>query len=350
MLATLVDESFDGEDWIFEIKWDGYRAIGSKIKDEVDLYSRNNISFIQKFSPVAKALKDLPFDAVLDGEVVALDDTGLPHFQYLQNWQTEQQGTLVYYVFDILWLDGYDLTDLPLIDRKRILSELIPDNDVILYSDHVESNGKDFYKIAKDKGLEGIMGKNKNSSYVMDARTKNWLKIKTTLRQEAVIAGFTKPRSSREYFGALILGIYEKDKLVYAGHTGSGFNDKLLKDIWNKLQPLITSTCPFDPVPKTNMPATWVKPKLICEIKFQEWTHGHTMRQPIFMGLRPDKKPKEVKKEKAMPTKAAKKKTSTVTLIGEDEKEKTVTINKHSLKLTMIRYTGRKNCIQNVTC
>jgi bifunctional non-homologous end joining protein LigD len=374
MLTTLVDEPFDGEDWIFEIKWDGYRAISSVINGSVELYSRNNISFIERYTPIVNALKDFANDVVIDGEIVALDENGLSRFQYLQNWQSEQQGELVYYVFDLIWIDGYDVTQLPLVERKKILQQIIPESDTIRYSDHVEKKGKEFFGIAKKQGLEGIIAKNKNSSYDLSVRSRNWLKIKTAARQEAVICGFTAPRASRQYFGALILGIYQNDKLVYAGHTGSGFNEKLLKEIWNKLKPLITDKCPFETKPKTNMPATWVKPKLICEIKFQEWTHDHIMRVPIFMGLRTDKKPTEVKKEKVMETKPIKKektqakkeaKTSVrktkskksepagqparkkalskktknidpipIGWISDDENEKTVTLNGRPLKLT----------------
>jgi bifunctional non-homologous end joining protein LigD len=302
MLATLVDNPFDDEEWLFEIKWDGYRAIGSVINGKTELYSRNNISFKERYSPVSEALKDFGRDVVVDGEVVSLDEHGFSRFQYLQNWGTDQQGMLVYYIFDLLWLDGCDLTSLPLIERKKILRQIIPGNDVIRYSDHIERNGKEFFEIAKKRGLEGIIAKNKNSSYEFDSRSKNWLKIKTTSQQEAIICGFTAPRHGRQYFGALVLGVYENGKLVYAGQAGSGFTQKTLKETWDKLRPLITDKCPFSAKPKTNMPATWLKPKLICEVKFQEWTQDHVMRVPIFMGLRIDKKVIEVKKEKEMMT------------------------------------------------
>jgi len=363
MLATLVDEPFDHEDWVFEIKWNGYRAIGSVLKGKTDLRSRNDISFSQKYETVIKSLQQWNCDAVVDGEVVALNDEGLPDFQSLQTWQKLQQATLVFYVFDLLWVDGYDITQLPLIERKKILKQIVPGNDeVILYSDHIEKNGKHFFEIAKQKGLEGIIAKNKNSIYEIDSRSKSWLKIKTTERQEAVIAGFTEPRSGRQYFGALILGVYENGKLVYTGHTGSGFDQESLKDIWKKLEPLITDKCPFYEEPKTNMPATWVKPKLVCEIKFQEWTQGNIMRQAIFMGLRTDKKPIEVKKEKEMTTKkiektnpqkqekilspkktkanravaAVKNKKDRVNWLSGDENEVSVTLNGQELKLTNI--------------
>ncbi len=363
MLATLIDEAFDNDDWLYEIKWDGYRAIGSFINDKVNLYSRNNISFKERYTPVAEALKDFSNDVVIDGEIVSLDEKGYSRFQYLQNWQRDRQGTLVYYVFDLLWIDGYDVTQIPLIERKKILQQIIPDNDLIRYSDHVEKEGKEFFSMATEKGLEGIMAKNKNSLYQTDTRSRDWLKIKTSLRQEVVIAGFTEPRRSRQYFGALVLGVYENDKLKYAGHTGSGFDEKLLKDVWHKLQPLITDKCPFDEKPKTKMPVTWVKPKLVCEIKFQEWTQENILRVPIFMGLRPDKNPTEVKKEKIMARKSvsntrkpAAKKTAnrsqkpaagtkkretkknddpvSIAWLGGDKTEKKITINHIELKLT----------------
>ena len=306
MLATLVDDPFDDEEWLFEIKWDGYRAIGSVINGKTDLYSRNNISFKEKYTDVSTGLEDFSNNVVVDGEIVSLDEHGFSRFQYLQNWGKDQEGTLVYYVFDLLWLDGYDLTALPLVERKKILRQIIPENNVIRYSDHVERNGKAFFEIAKKQGLEGVIAKNKNSSYEFDSRSRNWLKIKTTAQQEAIICGFTAPRHGRQHFGALILGVYENDELVFAGQAGSGFTQKTLSETWDKLQPLITDKCPFSTKPKTNMPATWVKPKLICEVKFQEWTQDHVMRVPIFMGLRIDKKVTEVKKEKEMKTQKVK--------------------------------------------
>src|SRR5262249_5011162 len=148
------------------------------------------------------------------------------------------EGDLVYYAFDLLWIDGYDITQLPLVERKKILQGIIPADSVIRYSDHIEKAGKEFFEVAKKSGLEGIIAKNKNSLYEMNNRSRNWLKIKTSARQEAVICGFTAPRASRQYFGALILGVYESDQLVYAGHTGSGFTEKTLKETWNKVQPL----------------------------------------------------------------------------------------------------------------
>ena len=300
MMATLVDEPFDHENWIFEIKWDGYRAVAYCDGKSVELISRNLSSFTEKYYTVTDAFKPLKFKAVFDGEIVAVDERGLAVFQSLQNWQNTPVR-LQYFIFDILWLDGYDLTAIPLIERKRILKAVLPaDDEVLKYSDHVVNDGKEFFQAAVAQGLEGIIAKKTNSIYQVNKRTDNWVKIKVSLRQEVIIAGFTQPRNSRQFFGSLLLGLYEGNELVYVGHTGSGFNTKSLEQIYNKLQPLVTDECPFKKCPKGNMPVTWVKPKLVCEIKFAEWTKDRIARQPIFMGLRVDKKAKDVTFEKSV--------------------------------------------------
>lgn len=300
MLATLVDEPFDNENWIFEIKWDGYRAVAYCNGKSVELVSRKLTPFTEKYYPVADALKELKYKVVFDGEIIAVDDRGMAVFQSLQNWQNTPVH-LQYSIFDILWLDGYDVTHLPLTERKKFLKEILPeDHEVIKYSDHVVENGKDFFQVAVSQGLEGIMAKKANSVYQTDKRTENWVKIKVNLRQEVIIVGYTEPRRTRKYFGSLLLGLYDGNELVYVGHTGSGFNSKSLEQIYNKLQTLITNECPFEKCPKGNMPVTWVKPKLVCEIKFAEWTKGRIARHPIFMGLRVDKKAKHVMFEKSV--------------------------------------------------
>lgn len=297
MLATLIQKPFDNSNWLFEIKWDGYRAIAKINKGKVALRSRNNLSFNEKFPTVIEALRQIKNSVILDGEIVALDKNGQSRFQLLQDYQNSGQGTIIYYVFDILYLDGFDLKNLPLIERKNILKNLLPQSSVIRYSDHILSRGKEFFAIAKHNHLEGIMAKEINSEYEEHKRSKKWVKIKTYLRQEAVIGGFTKPRGSRKDFGALVLGVYKNNDLKYIGHTGSGFDTMKLDTIMNKLKPLITEKSPFKKTPKTNTLVTWVKPKLICEVTFLEWTHDGNMRQPVFIGLRDDKKPKDVKKE-----------------------------------------------------
>lgn len=297
MLATLVDEPFDKDNWFFEIKWDGYRAIAEIENEKVKLYSRNLLSFENKFKTIIEELKKIKHDTVLDGEIVTLDKNGKPSFQYLQDYEKNPKGELIYYVFDILYLDGFDLQNKPLWERKKILTEIIPKKGFVVVGEEVKTNGIAFFEAAKKQGLEGIVAKESNSIYEQGVRGKNWLKIKTHLRQEAIICGFTKPKGSREKFGALILGIYEKEKLQYIGHTGTGFDEKGLDYLFKKLKPLEQKKSPFSKTIKTNTPVTWVKPKMICEIKFQEWTKDGIMRQPVFMGLREDKKPEEVKKE-----------------------------------------------------
>ena len=303
MLATLTDAAFDSSEWVFEVKWDGYRAIATVQDGDVHLESRNNLSFNKKFAAVAKALESLKHNVVLDGEVVVLDDHGRPSFQMLQSYEKNPFGEIVYYVFDVLWIDGVDVTEQTLLERKALLKDLLPKNDIVRYSDHIDEQGVAFYEAAEAHKLEGIMAKRADSTYAIGYRSKNWLKIKTHKRQEAVIAGYTAARGSRSHFGALILGMYKDGKLVYIGHTGTGFDRELLVDIHKRLQPLRVAKSPFAEVPKTNQPATWVKPKLIAEIKFQEWTADGHMRQPVFIGLRDDKSPKEVTKEKVMPAK-----------------------------------------------
>lgn len=298
MLATLVNAPFDRDEWIFEIKWDGYRALAQITKGEVLLYSRNQKSFNSDFPAIVKELQKLKVEsALLDGEVVILDESGKPNFQLMQNYQGTKKGNIVYYVFDLLYLDKRDLRKLPLIERKQLLQKIIgQQSSLIRISDHVEKKGIALFKEALTQGLEGIIGKNSQSTYQMK-RSRDWVKIKTHLRQEAVIAGFTKPRGSRKKFGALLLGVYEKGQLTYIGHVGTGFNETLLHDIYSKLESLQCPNSPFKTRIKTNMPVTWVKPNLVCEVEFTEWTSDGLMRHPTFKGLRTDKKAKEVKKE-----------------------------------------------------
>jgi bifunctional non-homologous end joining protein LigD len=297
MLATLIDAPFDDPDWVYEMKWDGYRAVAEIEDGKVALYSRNGKSLAKKFSPVADALKKFRFDAILDGEIVATDDQGVPDFQLLQDYQKTGKGHLLYYVFDLVYLEGHDLTGLPLIKRKEILKKILPDSSRIRFSDHIEKDGKAFFKVVKEKGLEGIVAKHGQSKYRIGARSKQWLKVKTHLAQEAVIAGFTQPRGGRKGFGALALGVFEGDGLVFIGHCGGGFNAESIMEIRGKLDPLIRKKCPFKILPETNTEVTWVKPELVCEVVFHEWTGEGLMRQPVFSRLREDKAAREVVRE-----------------------------------------------------
>jgi len=297
MLATPVGKAFDHPDWIFEVKWDGYRAIAEIRNGDVLLYSRNLISLNKKFLPVAHALRRLKVDAVLDGEIVAVDDMGHPDFQMLQNYQKSGRGTLIYYVFDLLHFKGHDLTGLPLLTRKKLLKEILPHSSEIKFSDHILKEGLLFFNIVRKKGLEGIIAKHSQSVYRAGRRSRQWLKLKTQLTQEGVIAGFTGPRGNRKYFGSLVLGIFKGKELIYIGHSGGGFSTTNLREIRQKLDPLIQKKCPFKIEPETNMPVTWVKPELVCELTFHGWTDEDVMRQPVFLRLREDKSAREVVRE-----------------------------------------------------
>lgn len=296
MLAKETSQPFNSDDWIFEIKWDGYRAIAETGK-QLRLYSRNGLSFNDKYPEVADALKKLKSNVVLDGEIVALDSKGNSHFQLLQNYDPGE-SMLVYYVFDILRKDGKDLTKLSLVQRKALLQKLITNTTHLRYSDHIPGEGIQFFKLIVKRDLEGIIAKRAESEYYPGVRTGEWLKIKNHKGQEAVIVGFTAPRKSRKFFGALVLGVYEGNELKYAGHTGTGFNDRTLKALYEKLKPLVRENSPFKERIKTNMPVTWVEPKLVGNIKFTEITKDGIMRQPVFLGLREDKEPDEVINEK----------------------------------------------------
>jgi bifunctional non-homologous end joining protein LigD len=281
------------------VKWDGYRAIAEINDRNVSLYSRNLISLNQNFYPVVESLRKFRFDAILDGEIVIVDDQGRPDFQMLQNYQKSKSGHLLYYVFDLLYFQGRDLTNLPLLRRKELLKKILPSSPRIKFSDHISKEGILFFNTVKERGLEGIMAKHSQSAYRMGRRSRQWLKVKTRLTQEGVIAGFTKPRGSRKYFGSLVLGAYEGDELIYIGHSGGGFGAKNLKEIREKLDPLTQKECPFKVEPKTNTPAIWVKPELVCELIFHGWTDEGIMRQPVFLRLREDKPAREVVREKS---------------------------------------------------
>ncbi len=296
MLAKYIDKPFDGDEWIFELKWDGYRAMANIQNGKVELYSRNGLHF-EHFEPVKYALEKLPFDAVIDGEIVAIDENGNARFQYLQNYEPET-SFLQYNVFDIIYYNGYDLKNVPLIHRKELLSQLIEPQNVVVYSDHIIGNGTGFFEEIKKRNLEGIIGKLANSPYRPGKRTGEWVKIKTSKRQEAVICGYTEPKGGRQFFGSLVLGVYDnEDKLKFIGSSGGGFDSKSLESIYKELQKIRRDTSPFGYKIPQKSKVYWVQPKLVCEVSFAEWTKDCSMRHPVFMGLRPDKNPKDVKRE-----------------------------------------------------
>jgi bifunctional non-homologous end joining protein LigD len=294
MLASPAEEPFDDPNWVFEIKWDGYRAIAEVEPAKVRLYSRNNLTLEKRFPLIVESLKKLGHSAVLDGEAVVLDPTGKPHFQLLQNYAKAGDGTLVYQVFDLLYLDGHDLRNLPLKRRKQILAQILDVPNVRL-SEHIEAQGRAFYSLVAELGLEGIVAKDSRSRYIAARRSDCWLKIKTRRQQCAVIGGFTEQRGSPKIIGSLLLGAYRGSNFVYIGHVGSGFSGQTLTELKRNLEPLIHSKCSFSKKPKPNAPVHWVRPEVVCEVGFEGWTGDGRLWHPVFLGLRKDVAPSDVR-------------------------------------------------------
>lgn len=299
MLAVTVEEAFNRPGWIFEIKWDGYRAIAEKNSEMINLYSRNQNSFLEKYPEIVSELKKVPGQFILDGEIVVLNDKGEPDFQLMQNYAEEKKGHLIYYVFDLLYLDGRDLRRFELGNRKEVLKKFLPEIERVRYSDHVSDEGIAFFDLAVGRGLEGVIAKDSRSIYREGVRTREWLKIKKYMREEAVIGGFTEPRLGRSNLGALILGKYDdRGNLIFIGHAGGGLDDKKLKEIRASLEKIERLDSPFATKPLTNTEPHWVNPVLVCEVSFSNWTNEGHLRQPIFIGLREDKKAEDVIFEK----------------------------------------------------
>jgi len=359
MLATLVDKPFDEPGWIYEIKWDGYRAVAMINKGNVNLVSRNNKPFNEKFYPIVDALKKWNINAIIDGEAVVLNEKGVSNFGALQNWRSEADGDLFYYVFDVLWLNGYDFKNLPLVKRKQILNEQIPFEGIIRLSESFETSATEFLEATAKMGMEGIMAKKEDSIYIEGERTKEWLKIKSNKRHEVVIGGFTQNEGSAKTFSALLVGAFDNGRLDYMGKIGTGFNDKTQKEIMAKMKKLVTTKVPFTETPDVEKPSrfrpnppkakvTWLKPELVCEVSYTEITSDGVMRHPSFEGLRIDKKAKDVKKEKEIPVKEVIKKEksssnnytkppndkSRKTLLNPTEETQVKKINGHELKFT----------------
>lgn len=351
MLAKLGDAPFDDPDWIFEIKWDGYRAIAETGGKALRLYSRNGRSFKAAYPAVVEDLERIDRKLVLDGEITAMDEQGRPDFQRLQLAANDPDTALVYHVFDLLGRDGEDLRHRPLSERKRLLRESLPASAHVRYSDHVEARGRAFFEAAKAQDLEGIIAKRKEGRYFAGKRSSGWLKIKHHNVQEVVIGGWTAPRNSRSHFGALLLGVYDAGKLVYVGHTGTGFTASTLQEMAARMKPLQRKTSPFAGPVDANAPATWVKPQLVAQVKFTEWTRDGHLRHPVFLGLRTDKAPGDVQRERttrgspsasrkgtATPAKRPKqtRKGPTRAAVQADEQanDRTVKVGQHTVHLT----------------
>jgi bifunctional non-homologous end joining protein LigD len=303
MLATLVDEPFSDPDWLFETKWDGVRAVCFIKNGKSRFISRNQIEMTAQYPELADIAQSIHGSSViLDGEIVALDENGVSRFQLLQRRLGRKNAgeiqrlaattRIAFYVFDVLYLDGFDLMGCKLIDRKEKLEQILRPSKNIRYSDHIIGEGEKLFAEIAKVPLEGMIAKRLESKYVQ-RRSSDWLKIKTIQQSEVVIGGYTQPRNSREYFGALVVGLYRDGKLHYVAHVGGGFNHQTLAQTYKLMQPLKTKDCPFVDIPKTNEPVQWVKPKLVAQVKFSEWTADGRMRHPVFLGLRQDKKPEE---------------------------------------------------------
>lgn len=287
MLAVIKEKAFNHKDWLFEIKWDGYRALAFLEGGKVSLLSRNNKLLNAKYKAIVDDLAKFHPSLIFDGEIVVLDNLGRSHFQLIQNYQKKQEGSLFYYIFDLLFIDGEDLRERPLLERKERLKSLLKNYPLphIRYSDHIVGKGEDLFREALKLELEGIIAKCAGSPY-RSRRSADWVKIKATQRQRFIIGGFTAPRGSRRHFGALLVGVYnEKRELEYVGSVGGGFDEALLSDLANALKPLIQDRSPFVNHVDVPMKVTWVAPKLSCDVTFTEWTSDKRLRQPIFLHL-----------------------------------------------------------------
>jgi bifunctional non-homologous end joining protein LigD len=309
MLATSTEKPFDSEEWLYEIKWDGYRSVAFIHEGKLRLVSRNQNDQTAQFSE----LGDLPTyirarNAVIDGEVVAIDEAGRPSFSLMQQRTGIRHGRfkapgrkdvpVLYYAFDLIYLDGYDLHKVNLEDRKRLLQDIVIPGDNLRYSDHQVGKGTALFEVAGQQGLEGIVAKRRTSCYE-ERRTREWLKIKITKEIEAVIGGYTEPEGSREFFGSLVLGLYNKQgQLIHVGQAGTGFDRKMLADVFKLLKGLETKANPFHGSVDAGRKVHWIKPELVASVRFTEWTHetsegGVKLRAPVFLGIREDKDPKE---------------------------------------------------------
>lgn len=301
-LATLEKEPPKGDQWLHELKFDGYRMVCHFSRGKSTFWSRNGKDWTDKFPNLASAVKELPVNnVILDGEVVVVDRKGRSSFQQLQQAWGKGASAFIYQLFDLIYLDGYSLVKTPLIERKKALAQLLEavgSKGALRYSDHIDGNGRSFFEQACKHDIEGIVSKLADSPYE-STRTKTWLKVKCNRRQEFVIAGYTDSKKGFPGFGSLVLGVYDKGKLIYAGRVGTGFSIKQRVELQKKLEQIAQSTMPFATAPKDPgvRKAHWAKPKLVGEVEFTEWTNEGIIRHPSFQGLREDKKASDVVRE-----------------------------------------------------
>lgn len=302
-LATLVERPPVGDAWLHELKFDGYRLLCHLQGRQVRFWTRNRKDWTDKFASVGKAVKALPLKrAILDGEIVALDSSGRASFQRLQQSINKGGGSaLIFHIFDLIYIEGYNLTRCSLRERKAVLEELLAPLDeggLLRYSDHIEGHGAQFFKEACKLGIEGIVSKQAESKYE-STRSRNWQKVKCIKRQEFVIAGYTLSDKGIP-FSSLVLGVYDKGKLIYAGRAGTGYTNAMRVELKKKLDRIASDKRPFEVIPKDPdlRKAVWAEPKLVGEVAFTEWTDEGIIRHPSFQGLREDKKPHDVVREK----------------------------------------------------
>lgn len=346
MLAVLGSELPEGSDWLYEVKWDGYRALCFLEKGKVRMVSRRGNAMNANFPEIATAVvQAVKADtAIVDGEIVAFDENGVPSFQLLQNHigfrrsaalKGEKPQALSFFAFDLLYLDGYDLRKATLIDRRQVLSSIILPSETVKYSDHFVGRGKELLDAVKERGLEGIIAKQAQSKYE-SRRSSQWVKIKVTCQQDFVICGYIL--GEREPFGSLVLGYYDDGRLVYAGNVGSGFTQQTLKLVYDAIKPLITKKPVLSDVPREIGTVTWARPELVCVVKFNSWTSDNRLRAPVFQGLRADGDPKQVFKETGQEISAAAESgPAGATLLQPDAQEISLTIEGRRLKFTNLK-------------
>jgi DNA ligase D-like protein (predicted ligase) len=309
MLPTLVEDVPTGPGWVYELKWDGVRVLAVRAGEDVRLWSRNRIEVAAQYPEIAGAVGALAGgDVALDAEIVALDEAGRPSFQRLQRRMHVVRGRaaavravpLTAYVFDCLVVDGMDVRDATLLERKAIVRDLLRGPGPLRYSDHVDAEGRAFFEAACRRGLEGIVAKRGECPY-RGGHRREWLKVKCHLRQEFVIGGYTAPKGTRAWLGSLHVGFWDGDDLVYAGRVGSGFDEAGLADLHRALVAREVPSCPFTRgTPPRDRENHWVRPELVCEVRFTEWTADERIRHPVFLGLRTDKPARGVRRERPL--------------------------------------------------
>jgi bifunctional non-homologous end joining protein LigD len=332
MKATIADRPPRGEDWLFEIKWDGVRAIAFIDQEEVRLQSRTGVRCERQYPELAVMPHHVAgSQAILDGEIAVLDPKGVSQFHLIQPRiantdpnsiaHLSRSTPVVYFAFDLLYLDGYDLTKVELSKRRELLEQVLTPGGNIRISEAFPNAGEHLLDAARENGLEGIIAKHARSFYE-PRRSRDWVKIKITGEQEFVIGGYTEPQGDREYFGALVLGVYDDGKLRWVGNVGTGFDQKMLAHIYSRLRPLVTDRPPFAERPKPDRGMTWVKPELVAQVRFTHWTQDGRLRAPVFLGLRNDKPSQEVERE------------TPGELLPASAKEASLTIDGRALKFT----------------